>query len=253
MKLKLIVLLCLVCLSTGLAADPSSAAASTLAPASPALRPELRGILETGTEKRFNLALPNTGHSEWAIVGESFGGWKLAEFRDADQTLVLKKDGGTRLELSLGSGHVAAADSKVTAAEAEAVLEKMKFAKIFEAALAPQRKALLDAANKIAAKAGLTAASGEAYTDYQKQAAEIISAAMDAQKLEGDVAQIYSNVYTKDELIGLGQFYDSPVGQSYAAKAPLVQQQLQAVMMPRLTAIVPQLQALAQAGQPAKP
>jgi hypothetical protein len=63
--------------------------------------------------------------------------------------------------------------------------------------------------------------------------------------MEADVATIYSNVFTKDQLAGLGDFYDSPAGQAFTDKQPEIQQQMQQVIMPRIMAVMPQLQTLA--------
>ncbi len=57
------------------------------------------------------------------------------------------------------------------------------------------------------------------------------------------MAKIYSNVFSKDELNGLGDFFDSPVGQVYTEKTPEVQKEMQAVVIPRIMALVPQIQA----------
>jgi hypothetical protein len=249
MKPNLLVLLSLALSAAVFAADPAPPAPPSPSPAAPAAaaKPELRGVLATATQKRFNLSLIGSGHSEWDAVGEKFGDWKLAEFRDADQTLVLRQADGTELDLSLAANKVvsADADTKATVADADAVLGKMKLGKILEAAMAPQKKMLLNAVQKIASQAGLTPDSGEAYTAFQKKAADLIASALDPKQMETDMAQIYSSVYTKEELSGLGDFFDSPIGQVYTAKAPQVQQQLQAVMIPRMMAIGPQLQALA--------
>jgi hypothetical protein len=229
--------------------SPAIFAADAPAPAAPD-KPELHGVLATATEKRFSLSVGVGGRSEWVSLGDKFGDWKLADFKDADGTLVLRKDNGTELDLNLGSSHINPEDAKATVADAQAILEKMQFAKVAVAALAPQRKMLLGLLPKLAQRAGLSPSS-PGYADFQQKAAALINAALDPKQMEDDVAKIYSNVFTRDELNGLGDFFDSPIGQVYTEKSPEVQKQMQAAVFPRIMGLMPQIQALAQPAKPA--
>jgi hypothetical protein len=88
-----------------LAAIPFAAAET--APA--AAKPELRGVMDLGNGKRFLLALPDGSSSSWEKVGDAFGDWTIAEYRDQDQTLVLQGSDGAKVNL-----HVAASPAEAT-------------------------------------------------------------------------------------------------------------------------------------------
>ncbi len=222
------------------AADPAPAA-------SPSAKPELRGVMDLGDAKRFLLATPGGTQNKWESLGDTYGDWKVAEYRDKDRTLVLKRDDGTELDLALAASAASAADVKATIEDAEVVLQKMHFQKIMAAALASQKQAMQTMGEKIAG--GINANSKgydpAAYAAYRQKVLDLVQTAMDPQQMEGDVAKIYSNVFTKDQLAGLGDFYDSPAGQAFSEKQPEIQAQMQQVIMPRVMAVMPQMQGLA--------
>ena len=87
-------------------------------PASPAPKPELRGVMDLGNGKRFLLALTNGPSGNWEKVGDTFGDWTLAEFREKDQTLVLQGSNGAKFELHLAASP---ADTTDTSNEVYAV------------------------------------------------------------------------------------------------------------------------------------
>jgi hypothetical protein len=65
--------------------------------------------------------------------------------------------------------------------------------------------------------------------------------------LQDDIAGVYSQVFTKDELNGIADFYDTPSGQALLDKQPQIQQKMMQVMMPRM------MQAMASARNAAAP
>lgn len=224
------------------AADPAPAPA-----AAPAVKPELRGVMDLGDAKRFLLASPGGAENKWEGLGDSYGDWKVTEYRDKDRILVLRRDDGTELDLGLLASAATGEDVKATLEDAQAVLRKMNFAKIMTAALAAQKQAMLSMSEKIAGAANANSKGFDpaAYAAYRQQVLDLVQSAMDPKQMESDVATIYSNVFTKDQLAGLGDFYDSPAGQAFTEKQPEIQQQMQQVIMPRIMAVMPQLQTLA--------
>lgn len=239
MKITL-ALLALAAASVAAADSPVTPAASS---SSAAAKPELRGVLATASEQRFDLSLPGSAHSEWVSVGDTFAGWKVAAYRWADSTLVLRQGDGTELDLSLAASHIAAAENKATVADAEAVLQKMHFAKMFTKMMDQQIKAMSGMSKQIAAQLGLNA-NPDVFAAYQKKSMDLIQSVFSGDEMESAMAQAYSDVFTKDQLDGLGDFFDSPVGQAYTDQMPAVNQRLQAQLMPKVMALMPQLQAL---------
>jgi hypothetical protein len=240
----------LTCLALLAAARLASAADSApSAAASAPSKPELRGVMDLGDSKRFLLASSGGAQNKWESLGDSFGDWKVAEYRDKDRTLVLRREDGTELDLALLASAATSADVKATVDDAENVLRKMNFQKIITAALAGQKQAMLSMSEKIAGGANANAKGFDpaAYAAYRQQVLDLVQSTMDPKQMESDVATIYSNVFTKDQLAGLGDFYDSPAGQAFADKQPEIQAQMQQAIMPRIMAVMPQLQTMAKA------
>lgn len=213
---------------------------AALRAAEPAV-PELRGMLATGAERRFALATPGDTQTAWVAVGDSFAGWKLSAYRPAEDALVLTRDGHETL-LKLSAGKVGISVEKATLADAEDVLNKMKFEDMIGRMLEQQKKAMVGAMKKMAGSPkGVDAADYEA---FQSKVMDTMYASMKPEEMKADFARIYSEVFTKAELQGLADFYGTPTGQAMIEKQPEVQQKSMAVMMPRIMAAMPKIQQL---------
>jgi uncharacterized protein len=238
MKLPSACLALLLTATAALAADPVPAAAPV------ATKPELRGVMDLGNGKRFLLASPGGTTSKWESVGDSFGDWKIGEYREPDRTLVLRRDDGTELDLALSGSPATAGDTKATLADAQALLRKMNFNRMLEKVMDQQKQSMLAMTQKMAAGSGMKGVDPQAFADYQKKVMDTVMSALDPKQMEADTAAIYSDVFTKEQLDGLSDFYDSPSGQAYLDKQPEIQQKMQAAIMPRLMAVMPQVQAM---------
>jgi hypothetical protein len=205
--------------------------------------PELRGMLATGADRRFALAIPGSDQTAWVAVGGNFAGWKLSAYRPADDVLVLSKDGREFL-LKLSSSKIGVADEKATLADAEAVIGKMKFEALIGKMLDQQKQSWLAMTKKMAGNAkGVNQAD---YDAFQSKVMDAMNAAMKPEDMKADFAKVYSEVFTKSELQGLADFYDSPTGQAMIDKQPEVQQKTMAAIMPRMMAAMPKVQQLSE-------
>jgi hypothetical protein len=204
---------------------------SVLSAAEPVV-PELRGMLATGTDRRFALSIPG-GDTAWVSVGGKFAGWTLSEFRANEDALILLKDGKeTRLKLS--ASKIAEADVQATLADADAVLTKMNFEVMFEKMMEQQKSTMLEMTRKLTGNPkGADAADAEA---FQSKVMDVMFAEMKPEQMKADFAKIYSEVFTKSELKALGDFYGTAAGQAMVEKQPLVQKRTMEVMMPRMMA-----------------
>lgn len=206
--------------------------------------PELRGMLMAGSERRFALTSA-AGGTAWVGIGESFDGWKVTDYRQADESLVLNK-GGREEAIKLSSSVIAvASDTKATLAEAEDVLRKMNFNQMMSRILEQQKKSSLSMIKQMAGQMGGTGASQEDFMAFQQKVMDTMFAELQPDSLQGDVAKIYSEVYTKDELQAQADFYSTAAGQAMVDKQPDVQQKMSELMMPRIMAAMPKIQAMA--------
>jgi hypothetical protein len=191
--------------------------------------------MDLGSGRRFLLLLPSEGGSgNWAKVGDTVGTWKIADYRETDHTLVLNGDDGTELDLALAAGKVKEGDVKATLADAQALLQKMNFSAMMTKILDQQRQAVAAMMKQQMLRRGMSPEDAAAAAAKQSQAMDAFWKAMDMNSLQDDIAGVYSNVFTKDELSGIAGFYDTPSGQALLAKTPEIQQQTMAIMMPRM-------------------
>jgi uncharacterized protein len=232
-----------------LAADP-------VPPASPAPasgKPELRGVMDLGNGQRFLLLLPGGISSNWAKVGDSVGAWKVADYRENDRTLILKQDDGTELDLTLAADHVKEGDVQATLADAKALMQKMNFGDMMTRILAQQRQAIAAIMRQQMLRRGMSPDAAAAAVAKQSQAMDAFWKAMDMNSLQDDIAGVYSQVFTKDELGGIADFYDTSAGQALLAKTPEIQQKTMQIMMPRMMQAMASMQKAAPAPAPATP
>lgn len=206
------------------------AATSALSAAEPGL-PELRGMLATGTDRRFALSIPG-GDTAWVTVGGKFSGWTLKEFRPAEDVLVLVK-GGEETRLKLSSSKIAESDLKATLADADAVLTKMKFEEMFERIINQQKKAVADMTKKSLAR-NMSGADAAELAAFESKVLDTVFSELKPEDLKADFAKLYSEVFTKAELQGLSDFYSTPAGQAMSEKQPEIQKRTMEMLMPRM-------------------
>jgi hypothetical protein len=223
-------------------AEPPPASAS----ASGSGKPEFRGILTTSKERRFLLSTPGAAHSDWSTIGDSFQEWKLADYDEATGTLLLQKPGGPELKLTLAGNHIAGADVKATIADAQRVLSKMHFNEMIDKMLEQQRRAIAQMMAQQRKGKLPPGTTPEEMAAFQQKVLDKLMSGIKGSDLQQDVATIYTNVFTPDELNGLADFYDTSTGQMLIAKQPLVQQQMMQTMMPRIMAMQPEIQQMQQ-------
>ena len=80
----------------------------------------------------------------------------------------------------------------------------------------------------------------------QSKIMDAIFAELKPESMRADIAKAYSDVFTKDELAGMADFYGTPAGQALTAKQPELQQKMMEIMQPRLMAGMQKAQQLQQ-------
>ena len=229
-----LVILGLACINAGHAATATGA-------------PVLRGMLVTGTEKLFSLSIPGT-QSAWVEVGKTFEGWKVVGYREASNTLVLTRD-GVELLLPLAQGVIGAGALAGTAAsleEAESLLTQMRFEDMMTKTIEQQKDATVNMLSQMLKDAGGKGGPDSAdMAAFQRKAMDVMFDAMDLPGMKKDVAKIYAELFTKEELRAQADFYSTPGGKALLDKQPAMQQKMMEVIGPRMMASMPKVQALA--------
>jgi hypothetical protein len=219
---------------------------------------QFKAVLVMGTEKRFSLTTEGAARSDWVAAGQEFEGYKVVRYIDTESSLLVSKDGQEfRLRLAtakIGDGDVATA-TKATLQDAEALLQKMNFESLIGKLLAQQKQAGASMAKQMVAQMGGPGAKSEEVAAFQQKVMDMLFEALDPKALKDDVAKIYSEVFTKEEMNGLSEFYGTPAGRAMIDKQPEISQKMNAVIMPRMMAVMPKIQGMAKEmkAQAAKP
>jgi uncharacterized protein len=208
--------------------------------------PVFNATLTMGKQSRFVLIGADGKPSSWLQLGDTFEGYTLKAFDAKTDTLDLERDGKTShvmlaTDAAVVAGAVPAAPA--TLADAENVLNKMHFEQMMDKMMAQQKTMMSRMFDQMGAK-NVPAADREEFLAFQKKMVDELLSSMGLDKMKDDVAKIYSQVFTKDQLDGLAAFYGTPAGEALNEKQPVIQQKMQEIMMPRMMAVMPKIQQM---------
>jgi hypothetical protein len=207
-------------------------------------------VLSAGKEKHFGLSSAESGaKSSWLMLGESFEGYTLKSFDDVAQTLVVEHDGKSQV-LTMAAGSIVTADTtKATLKDAEAVIQKMHFEDMLNKALDQQKQMMMKMSGQLAGKAGTPRTPEEKaeFAAFQGKVMDTMWAAMKPDEIKSEMAQAYSEIFSKEELQGMSDFYSTSAGQALIAKQPEVQKRMVESIMPRMMNAMPKVQEMSKA------
>jgi hypothetical protein len=236
--MKLLSSLLVACLLSGitaLAAETNSAL------------PEFRGILSANGEQHFSLCSPGGAQTAWVLVGEHFADYEIVAFKASEEILVVRKN-GAEFSLHLAGSQVkdstAISATKATLADAEDVIRKMNFDTMIKKMVDQQKRSVLQMTKQMVAQMGADASDAEDVATFQGKILDTMFKAMNLEGMGSDFSRIYSEVFTKEELQGYSDFLSTPAGQAMVDKQSVVQQQIMAVMQPKIMAAMPEIQKM---------
>lgn len=193
----------------------------------------LRGVLDLGTVQSFSLSTEDGVSSSWVKVGQSFKGYKVVSFDTGSQALSLEKDGVTQT-ISLASAQELANDEgtmEERLAEAKNIMALMDFEKMMNETMDAQMKAMSDMMRKQMSMGGTV---DEELVAFQTKAMAEMFDEMEWGPIKDDMSKAYAEVFTKDELSSISNFYATPAGQATIQKQPALQQKTMEIMMPSI-------------------
>jgi uncharacterized protein len=205
--------------------------------------PLLRSVLIDGQAPMFSLA-DATGAGRWLKIGESFEGWKLESFDATKQVLIVSRDGEKR-ELGLEVAKLKDEAGKATLAEAETVLQKMRFEEMIGKALEAQQKAMAKSMGGMMGK-DLPPDEAAKMAAFQQKVMAAMFEEMDLPGMRQDIAKVYAEAFSSAELKAQADFYSTPAGQAMIDQQPFIQQRMTELMMPRMMKAMPKIQAMGQ-------
>ena len=193
----------------------------------------LRGILDLDQNRAFSLTNESGESSGWIKIGQSFNGYKLTEFDSEARTLTLV-NGDAQIELSM-AGASASSNAEGTPAErlaeAERMMNMMNFEQMINDTLDGQMEAMSSMMAQQMAKLGQ---NDEELLKFQSKLMREMFDEIDWKPIQAGMTQAYAEVFTKDELSGMTNFYTTPAGQATITKMPEIQQKTMQVMMPAI-------------------
>lgn len=213
--------------------------------------PLFNAQMTTGAESRFVLLSADGQASGWLRLGDEFDGYKLKRFDAAAGALELERDGRTVkvmlvAEAAVKDGPAAVVATKATLADAENVLKVMKFEELMKKLAEQQSKTMAPMFKQMAERMKLEGVDQEKFVALQQKIVGEMMNAMSAPDVQQAMAQVYSDVFSKEELTAMANFYATPVGQAMVDKQPEVTQKLNGVLMPKMMAMMPRIQQMTQ-------
>jgi uncharacterized protein len=223
--------------------------------------PLFNATLTVGKDHRFVLVSPGGKTSGFLTVGESFEGFRLKSYDPKTGVLEVERDGRVSpltLVADASVKNAPAMPTQATLADAEAVLKAMNFEVIMDKTLEGMRKSQAAMVEQMMGRNLPPQTDPQRRTEiveFQKKILDEMMSGLKADEMKQDIAKAYSEIFTKEELQGLGAFYQSSAGKAFAEKQPQLTERMNAVMTPRIMEAMPRVQQMArdfQAQQKAK-
>lgn len=212
--------------------------------------PLFNATLTVGKEHRFVLVNAGGKPSSFLRLGETFEGYTLKSYDPKTGVLQIERDGRT-VPLTLVADALANAPAPAatpaTLADAQAVLNAMNFEVMMNKTLDGVRKGQTAMVEQMMGRMLPPQADAEMrreVIEFQKKMINELMGGLSGEEMKNDIAKAYSEVFTKEELQSLGTFYQSPIGQVFSDKTPLLQEKMNAVMAPRMMAAMPKVQQM---------
>lgn len=222
------------------------------------LTPTFNAVLTMGGQHRFVLTTAAGASSKWLELGEAFEEHTLKDFDAKTNELILEKEGVTRkialVHAAIGEGGASAAPATpATLADAEAMLQAMRFDEMMAKMAAQQKEAMRPIFEQQASRMRIPEDQREKFAELQAKIMDETLGVMAGTEMREAIAQLYSEVFSKEELAAMSSFHSTPAGQALIDKQPLVQQRMMEIMMRRMSEIGPRMQALTEQFRPKKP
>jgi len=202
----------------------------------------LRGILDLGENRAFSLSDSEGKSSGWVKIGQSFNGYQLTEYDPEARVLVLQNE-DERIELGMAAvtqGRNADGTPEERLAEAERMMNLMNFEQMINDTLDAQMDAMSSMMTQQLEKMGQ---NDEDFIQFQQKIMREMFADIDWKPIQTGMTEAYAEVFTKEELEGMSNFYTTPAGKATITKMPEIQQKSMQVMMPAIMEASQSMQA----------
>jgi len=200
-----------------------------------------RGILDLGTSRMFSLTTEGGVQTAWVAVGDTFAGYEVSRYEQAEGQLVLVRDGQESIiRLAGASTGITPPATDAQMADASELLRSMKFEEMLSRSMDQQREAMAGFMRQMGSQMGQEV--DEEMIQMQMRVLEIFNEEMDWPSLHKDFAKAYGETFTRDELRGLINFYSTPAGEAFIEKQSELNMKVMQVMQPRMMQAMPKIQ-----------
>lgn len=210
--------------------------------------PLFNATLTIGKDHRFVLVDAAGKSSSFLRIGDAFAGFTIKSYDAKTGVLELEQAGKVFPVTLVADAAVAnspALGTPATVADAEALLNTMNFEQMMEKTMAGVRKQQGAMIDRMMGQFQAPGVEREAVVALQKRMLDEIMSALKFSEMKGEVAKVYSEVFSKEQLQALGAFYASPTGQTFSEKQPEIAEKMNALMIPRVMAAMPKVQQIA--------
>lgn len=194
----------------------------------------LRGILKLNGSQAFSISDKSGTESKWLRIGQNYRDYTLADFDEETEVLTVKH-GDETFELSMAG----ASDSPASGgtpeerlAEAKRMMDLMQFDKMMEETMDAQMAGMGDMMRQQMNQLGQPV--DDEFVEFYSGAMSRMFDDIDWKPIKSSMTEAYADVFTKEELEGMSNFYTTPAGQASLTKMPEVQQKTMQVMMPAI-------------------
>ncbi len=98
--------------------------------------------------------------------------------------------------------------------------------------------------NNMVAQMGISEEEKEKVTEFQDKVQEKIAEILDFNTMETEFIDLFTSVYSMEELKAISEFYKTPAGKSMIAKQPMVLQKSMQIAQEKVKILIPELQKL---------
>lgn len=119
-------------------------------------------------------------------------------------------------------------------AAVEAALTAMHYDEMIGKLVDQQKQMIVSRLQQNLAMMKSSVTSQEEFAAFEQKATDDVKAAITPEQIHHDLAQVYGEIFTTDELRAMANFYSTPVGQSVSVKQADLEKKIVEVLRPRL-------------------
>ncbi len=216
--------------------------------------PVFNAVLTMNGQHRFVLTNEAGASSKWLTIGDAYEGHVIKAFDVKTNTLELEKGGLVQkvklVEAAVGEGVSA---TPATLADAEAALQSMRFDEMMAKMAAQQKEAMRPIFQQQAARMRIPEEHRARFAELQSRIMDETLGVMAGPEMRAAITQLYSEVFTKEELSAMSAFHATPAGQALIDKQPAVQQRMMQIMMSKMSEIGPRMERMTREFQASLP